>query len=421
MEQEIFRINGGFPLYGSVTLHGAKNAVLPLLAAAILTDKPVTICDCPDITDVTNMLEILRVLNIKIDRNGREITVSGTPTMTDIPSRLSKVMRSSMFLLGALLTVTGEVRLFTPGGCKIGARPLDIHLDGLKQMGATVEFGDDYVHCFAKKLVGADIVMKYPSVGATENLMMSAVLAKGRTTLINCAREPEIVSIACGLKAMGAKIFGEGTSVMIIDGVDTLDSAKITPVEDRIVCGTTLSAVAVCGGRCIIENANIYNLQSVVETLRSAHCQIKDEGGCITVKSDGIILPSVITTGPYPLFPTDMQAQIMALQCSTEGISSVTETVFENRFQHIAEYKKMGASIRLNNRTATIYGKKLRPSLELQCPDLRGGAGIIIAALRAHGESNVSNIEFVDRGYENIDEMFRSLGAKISRRMVLKN
>ncbi len=407
-------------MFGETVIHGAKNAVLPLLASSVLTSKPVTVLDCPNITDVNAMAEVLRALGMHVSKNGRSITVSGEPNAMSVPPHLSSVMRSSMFLLGSMLTKTGEVRMANPGGCNIGPRPLDIHLDGLQLMGATVETGADYVHCYARRLQGADILMRYPSVGATENLMMSAVLAKGSTSLIGCAREPEIVSLAEGLRAMGARIRGEGTSVIKVDGVDELDGAVITPVEDRIAAGTFLAAAALAGGEVEIKNINAKYLQSVICQLATPHCAITDKSGILSVKSDGIILPSDISTGPYPLFPTDMQAQLMACQCAADGgVSTMHETVFENRFAHALEYAKMGVKISVCNKVATIYGGTLKGSETLTASDLRGGAGLVIAALKANGESVISGVEFIDRGYEKLENALMQLGASVGRRRSL--
>lgn len=419
MINEIFSVRGGRKLFGSYTVHGAKNAVLPLLASSVLTEKSVTVRDCPDITDVTAMVDVLRALGMRVHKSGRNITVSGTPCEITVPPHLSGVMRSSMFMLGSLLTKNGEVRLKNPGGCKIGKRPLDIHLDGLQLMGATVETGDDYVHCYARRLQGADILMRYPSVGATENLMMSAVLAKGSTSLIGCAREPEIVCLAEALRSMGARIRGEGTSVIKIDGVDELDGAAVTPVEDRIYAGTLLACAAIAGGDIEICNINARYLNAVLVQLSSPHCCVSDKNGIIRICGDGIVLPTEISTGPYPLFPTDMQAQLMACQCAADGgVSVMRETVFENRFAHVAEFAKMGVKIALSNQTATVYGSVLKPSLNLVSSDLRGGAGLVTAALKADGESAVSGVEYIDRGYEKFETALTSLGADIKRKQM---
>ncbi len=416
MNSDYFEVSGGEQLFGKVLIHGAKNAVLPLLAVSVMTDYPVKICDCPNISDVSNMLEVLKALKVKIVKEGREITVLGKAQISEIPFELAKVMRSSMFMLGALLSTLGEVKLHTPGGCKIGARPLDIHFDGLKKMGAQVELFDDYIYCHAKKLKGADIVMKFPSVGATENLIMAGVKAEGETMLIGCAREPEIVSMVKCLRDMGAKIYGEGTSVIKIKGVKELGGTTFEPVFDRIVCGTVLTACSMCGGEVEIINSDKKELACVIDYLENkGDAEIQDLSGALKIKCNSKISPLNIVTGPYPLFPTDLQPQFMARQCFAKGVSLITENIFENRFLHINEYKKMGANIAVDGKTAIIHGKKLGCSKNLTASDLRGGAGLILASLASKGESRIYCPEYIERGYENIDETFTNLGAKINK------
>lgn len=416
MQREYLEIKGGRPLYGTVEIHSAKNAVLPMLAGGILGEEKVTITDCPDITDVDNMVEILSSLGLTVERHGRDITVSGDVKAEVISERLSKAMRSSVFLLGALLSETGRVRLYTPGGCNIGARPIDIHLDGLMRMGAEIEYGDDYVDCFAGKLKGAEIVFKYPSVGATENLLLASVKAEGITTLIGCAREPEIISLCAMLRGMGAEIFGEGTSVITVKGVDKLYGVKIKPIPDRIVAGTIMSAVAVTGGRVIIKNAETAHLGAFLKEILSSHFEITDTSCGITVESDGVVLPSKIITGPYPTFPTDLQPVMTAVQCFAKGVSTTTETVFENRFAHIGELANMGANIDVDGVDAIIRGKGGLHSSVLHAYDLRGGAGLVVASLGAKGEGRVYGLHHIDRGYEKIEEIFTSLGGAIRRK-----
>lgn len=415
MDREYIQIIGGRPLSGSIALHGAKNAVLPLLAASMLSDEPVRINNCPYISDVTAMAELLGVLGLNVEKSGRTITVSGAPVMDSVPERMFSGMRSSMFMLGALLARTGEVRIPLPGGCNIGARPLDIHLDGLQKMGADIECGADYVRCAAQSLHGAQVVMRYPSVGATENLIMAAVTAQGDTTVINCAREPEIVSLVEGLRAMGACISGEGTSVIRIKGVKKLYGADITPIGDRIVCGTLLAAVGACGGSVDIEGVGADKLEAVICAMRSNLCHVVGDEYGVHIHSEGRGEAKHIVTGPYPLFPTDMQPQLTAYASVCKGISSVCETVFESRFAHIGELRKMGAKIFVNGNTVTIEGDDLCGA-QLNAADLRGGAGLIVAALAGEGESKIYNTVYIDRGYEEIENMFSALGANIVRK-----
>lgn len=416
--KEIFRIYGGNPLYGKTIVHGAKNAVLPMLAASVLTSRKVSVCDCPLISDVDDMVRVLQALGVVVERCGREISVSGAPEVTEIPPHLACAMRSSVFMLGALLSETGEVRLFTPGGCRIGARPLDIHFDGLTRLGARVEYGEDFVQCTAQKLKGADIVLKYPSVGATENLVMAAVKAEGTTRLIGAAREPEICSLVRLLRKMGADISGEGTPVITVRGVDELDGASCIPVTDRIVAGTVMAAVAVCGGKVEIVGGDADIMGAVISPFLSSHTFLVEHGGVMIFESDGMLMPTDVSTGPYPLFPTDMQAPFMACQCYACGMSSMRETVFEDRFAHVGELRKMGADIALAGNTAFVDGSRGMRGAHLCAADLRGGAGLIVAALGANGESTLEGVRYIDRGYENIEEIFSLLGGKIVRERV---
>lgn len=412
---EGFRVVGGNSLVGKVRVHGAKNAVLPMLAAGVLTPHPVTVRDCPYITDVRDMTEVLRALGVSVEQRGRDITVSGSPDMTEIPAHLACAMRSSVFMLGALAAECGEVRLFAPGGCRIGARPLDIHFDGLRRLGAKIEFGEDHVLCTAQKLRGADIVLRYPSVGATENLIMAAVKAEGTTRLIGAAREPEIVSLAGLLRKMGAHIEGEGTPVVTIYGAEELDGASAFPVTDRIVAGTVMAATAVCGGRVEISGADSSVMGAVISPFLGSHTYLLEHDGSMIFESDGMLSATDVSTGPYPLFPTDMQAPFMACQCYASGMSSMRETVFEDRFAHVGELSKMGARIAVAGNTAFIDGSDGMRGAELRAADLRGGAGLLVAALGAEGESVVSGARYIDRGYECAEEMFAALGGKITR------
>lgn len=414
-ENSVFRIEGGNPLCGVVTVHGAKNAVLPMLAAGVLTDRKVTVEDCPYITDVDDMVGVLSALGLGVARDGRDISVQGAPRATEIPPDLACAMRSSVFMLGALLSAAGDVRLYTPGGCRIGARPLDIHFDGFRRLGARVEYGEDYVRCCADALKGADIVFKYPSVGATENLIMASVKARGTTRLIGAAREPEICSLVKLLRKMGARISGEGTPVITVEGVRELDGAKCAPVSDRIVTGTVMAAVAVCGGRVEIRGADTSCLGAVISHFLGSHTFLVEHGGVLVFESDGMLRSTDIVTGPYPLFPTDMQAPFMACQCYACGMSSMRETVFEDRFAHVGELRKMGADIALAGNTAFVDGSRGMRGARLSAADLRGGAGLIVAALGAEGESVLDGVRYIDRGYENAEKLFSVLGGKIHR------
>lgn len=416
MNEEYTVINGGRRLQGSVTVHGAKNAVLPLLAAGILTSGELAVENCPYIHDVDAMVKLLSSLGAKVTREGRRICISGGVKRTRANEELCKVMRSSMFMLGALLSATGEVELPMPGGCNIGARPLDIHLDGLRRMGASAVCEGNTVKCRAKRLHGADIVMRYPSVGATENLLMCASVAEGYTALVGCAREPEIVALAEGLRAMGAKIRGEGTSVIRVEGVKKLNGATAKAEGDRIVAGTVISAAALCGGDVTVYGARAEDMQSVLQVFRSEYCDIEACEEYIRVRSQGRVRARSVITAPFPLFPTDMQPQFFACQCFSDGVSRICETVFDSRFAHAKEFEKMGAEISIRANTAVIQGRaEGLHCAHMTASDLRGGAGLCVAALKTEGESRVYNPHFIDRGYENFEGMFEKLGADIKR------
>lgn len=415
MQTEYLEIKGGNALYGSVKIPSAKNAVLPMLAGAILSDDEVTLTDCPNIADVNNMMKILKSVGLSVKSNDGDITVSGKVECETVSEKLSRAMRSSVFLLGALLSEVGRVRLHTPGGCNIGARPIDIHLDGLAKLGAKIEYGADWVDCYADRLVGADVAFKYPSVGATENLLLAAVKAKGESTLIGCAREPEIVSLCDMLRSMGANIVGDGTSVVKVKGVDSLSGTIIKPVSDRIVAGTIISAVAVAGGKVRMENVGTSHLGAFLKEILSSHVRVTDVSCGITVESDGVVLPSNIVTGPYPTFPTDMQPIMTAVQCFANGVSTVTETVFENRFAHVGELVNMGANIDVDGDEAIVRGKGGLHSSVLHAYDLRGGAALVVASLGAKGTGRIYGLNHIDRGYEKIEKIFSSLGGDIRR------
>ncbi len=426
---DTYVINGGRELFGKAEIYGAKNAVLPMLAASLLTTEEVEIKNCPNITDIHNMLELLREVGADVYASGRKISVRGQARTYEISERIEKVMRSSMFMLGALVATLGEVKLSMPGGCKIGSRPLDIHLAGLERLGAVCCERDGIVTCHAKELVGNKILMRYPSVGATENLIMAAVLARGKTTLVNCAREPEIVSLAELLKRMGAHISGEGTSVIEIDGVKRLHGATITPCPDRIVAGTYLGALAVCGGEIILDGIRkreveqtLFALGKSVETYddgvflraRSKGASKACEYGLKKIDNGGLydLVACDLTTGPYPLFATDMQPIISAVKCFSPGVTRVKETVFENRFSHLLEMRKLGANVRVVGDEALLSRGDLHAG-DMEAKDLRGGAALAIFAMGIAGESRVSGSKFVSRGYEDFAKSYQKLGVNI--------
>ena len=422
-EGDTFLIKGGNELYGQVDLHGAKNAVLPMLAASLLTKDEVIVKDCPYITDIANMAELLKDVGANVLVEGRNIRVRGQATKSCFSQKFEKVMRSSMFMLGSLLATVKEVKLALPGGCKIGSRPLDIHLDGLKKLGAVCEEKDGVVVCRAKQLKGAKILMRYPSVGATENLIMASVLAEGETMLINCAREPEIVCLVDLLRMMGAQISGEGTSVVRIVGVKELGGASIQPIKDRIVAGTYLSALAICGGELLLDGVRKQDVRTTLFALENKNFKVYDDGVSLRARAikptplDKDLCDQIacdMTTGPYPLFATDMQPMISAVKCFSNGVTRMRETVFENRFSHLKEMQKLGADIRIDGDVAWIRRGDLHAG-EMIAKDLRGGAGLSIFAMGIEGESIVRGAKFIDRGYEDFAGNFQKIGCNIKR------
>ncbi len=421
---EYLLVKGGSELWGKHILHSAKNAVLPLLALSIMTDDEVIIDDCPYISDIDSMLNILSTLGKNVVKNARKIVVSGMINTSSVDRRYYKTMRSSMYMLGALLARTKEVEVYMPGGCSIGARPLDIHIDGLKRLGVDIVEDGDRLICRADGLRGADIVMKFPSVGATQNLMMCACLSKGKTTLINCAREPEIISLANALRIMGASVRGDGTSVIHVDGVKKLDGFRIKPVTDRIVNGTLICATALTGGDVTIEGANIHHVMPLKYALTSKYCKIEGDENYVRVRSLGRPKCVDIITAPYPLFPTDLQPQVLSVACFADGVSCIKEGVFENRFAHAYELKKLGMDINIaNQNTAYVCGKhcedfdkNIVDCRDLYAKDLRGGAGLLLALLNIRGEHRLHNVHYMDRGYEHIEDTFLSLGGWVARK-----
>ena len=415
MKKEVLEIIGGKRLEGKTKVYSAKNAVLPMLAGAMLTKETVTIKDCPFISDIENMLKIRDILSLSTSWSGRDIVASGSVCNNHIPESLARVMRSSIFMLGPLLTETGNVKMHLPGGCRIGARPIDIHLNGLEKLGAKIEVFDNYVLCRGDRLKGADVVLRYPSVGATENLISASVKAKGETTLIGVAREPEVVSFCDMLNSMGAKIKGAGTSVIKIIGVDNLYGTTIKPVTDRIVAGTIILATALTGGRVRIDDCCVNHLGALATKLASPNIQIVSSLDSVVVESDGNVKALDMISGPYPKFPTDLQPIATAVLCQGKGQCVVEEGVFENRFSYVNELIKMGAKISLLGERATVQSAQLIGT-EVEATDLRGGAGLVVAGLNAKGTTVVSGVEYIDRGYEEIEKIFQNLGAKIIRK-----
>lgn len=413
-----FIINGGKSLQGGVRVSGAKNSVLPLLAGSILTKEEVIIHDCPRISDVENMIKILSGLGCKLTRQDDSLIIDSSNIRHGaIPSQLAKELRSSIFLLGPILSRLKMADVTYPGGCEIGMRPIDAHLKGLRDLNIEVLEEGGHIYCDGRRMKGADIVLDIPSVGATENLMMASVLAKGRTIIRNAAKEPEILDLQRYINAMGGKVYGAGSSVIIVDGVKQLHGCEFTPIPDRIVAGTLIIAGVMCG--CDIELSNVVSehLRSLTAKLSKSTCNLSVKGGTIRLKSSGRH-PKLdkIETMYYPGFPTDLQSQITALATVCDGTSIITENIFEMRFKQVPEFRKMGAQIQISDRTAIVEGVSKLYGAEVQAEDLRGGASLVLMGLVANGRTIVNDIYHIERGYECLDYTLKSLGADIMRR-----
>ena len=405
-------------LSGKVRVSGSKNSVLPIIAATLLTDQPCTIFDVPALTDVVMMQNLIEDFggSTKWDRAKETLTI----TIKDIKKidasyELCAKMRASFVAAGPILARMGEVKMSLPGGCAIGSRPVDLHLKGLAALGADIVQEHGYVHAKAKKLCGANIYLDFPSVGATENIMMAAVLAKGQTIIQNCAVEPEIVDLSNFLTSMGAQIRGSGTDTIRINGVQELSGTTHNIIPDRIEAGTFMIAAAITGGDVLVTNTVVDHLKPTIAKLRESGINIEDREEGVFVSSGERRLPIDIKTLPYPGFPTDMQAQFISLLATTPGTNIVTETVFENRFMHVPELVRMGADIKIDSRSAIIEGVSKLTGTQVKATDLRAGAALILASLNASGTTEVHDIHHIDRGYFRFDEKLRGLGANIIR------
>ena len=418
MEQLV--IHGGNPLRGRVKIGGAKNAVLPIIAAALLGSRGVSVLDdVPALEDVYTISSVLRSLGVKADYSAAEhrLTIDASRIETlAAPYELVRKMRASFLIMGPLLAREGRAEISLPGGCAIGTRPIDLHLKGFEALGAQIEITQGAIHASAPNgLKGARIYFDFPSVGATENVMMAASCAEGQTILENPVLEPEIVDLANYLNVMGAHIRGAGTNQIKIDGVSGLMAADYTIIPDRIEAGTYMVAAAMTGGDVFIENAISEHLKPVVAKLKEAGAQIEEDIAGIRVRADGKMKAIDLKTLPYPGFPTDMQAQFMAMLAVAEGTSVVTETVFENRFMHVEELQRMGAQIRVDGRTATVEGGRPLTGAAVRATDLRAGAAMVLAGLVADGETRVGYIHHIDRGYDDLVAKLVALGADIRR------
>lgn len=411
-------INGGAPLTGDVQISGAKNAVLPILAACLLADEPVSIANVPHLHDVTTTMELLGQMGVQLVVDERmKIHVDPRPTNRFFaPYDLVKTMRASILVLGPLVARFGEAEVSLPGGCAIGSRPVNLHIQGLQALGADVRVENGYIKARAKRLKGARIVLDLVTVTGTENLMMAAVLAKGTTVIENAAQEPEVVDLANCLNSMGARVEGAGTSSIVIEGVERLGGTDYEVLPDRIETGTFLVAAAITGGKVTAKHARPKTLDAVLAKLEDAGAHISTGDDWIDLDMRGRRPQAVnITTAPYPAFPTDMQAQFTALNCVAEGVGVITETVFENRFMHALELQRLGADIRLEGNAAIITGVNRMSGAPMMATDLRASASLVLAGLVAQGDTTIDRIYHIDRGYENIEEKLGGLGAQIRR------
>jgi UDP-N-acetylglucosamine 1-carboxyvinyltransferase len=411
------RIHGPCRLRGSVRISGAKNAVLPQMAATLLLEGPVTLRNVPVVRDVQTMMKVLRHLGVgRLALEGNTLSADGgTSGEPEAPYDLVRTMRASILVLGPLLARLGRAKVSLPGGCAIGARPIDLHIEALRRMGADVAIEHGYVVASSRGLKGAEIAFEDRTVTGTENLMMAAALARGRTVLTNCACEPEVADLARFLNACGARIEGAGSARVVIDGVARLRGATHTVIPDRIETGTFLMAAAATRSGLTVERCEPAHLEAVLDKLKECGVGITTGSDSITVEPDAALRGANVTTRPYPDFPTDLQAQFMALAVRAEGVSVVTETVFENRFMHVGELRRMGARIVVDGQTAIVAGPAPLSGAPVMASDLRASACLIVAGLAAEGETTIHRAYHIDRGYEKVETKFQGLGARIER------
>ncbi|MBQ4073816.1 MAG: UDP-N-acetylglucosamine 1-carboxyvinyltransferase [Clostridia bacterium] len=414
---EGFRIMGGERIEGEIRLEGAKNAVLPILAASILPEGDVLIRDCPDIQDVHAMAGILQKLGCETQwQDGSMLIHNGKIHNWEMPDALSKQIRSSIFMLGPILGKMHRATVPYPGGCEIGIRPIDLHLKGLRALGVKIVDDGGMLYCDGREMHAGDVYLDYPSVGATENVMMAASLLPGITTIHNAAREPEIEDLQRFINAMGGKIQGAGTQLIEIEGVESMHGVEYAPISDRIVAGTLMCAAAVTGGHVRLKNVCPWDLVPVSAKLQEMGCKIHDMGADLILQGpEHLHACSPLQTQPHPGFPTDMQAQMLAISCVARGTTVIVENVFENRFAQTADLTRMGAHIHVNGRMAVVQGVDHLHGMQVGARDLRGGAAMVLAGLIAQGETIVENIGFIDRGYAHFEKMLSALGAKIER------
>ena len=414
-------IQGGARLHGEVTISGAKNAALPILCAALLAETPLKLSSVPKLKDVGTTINLLQHMGVVVTRNADKVDLDASNIqILEAPYEMVKTMRASILVLGPLLARFGKARVSLPGGCAIGSRPVNLHIKGLQAMGANIHIEHGYIEASAehlpnKRLQGSRYYMDLVTVTGTENLMMAAALAQGTTVLENAAKEPEVVDMADCLIKMGAKIKGAGTDVITIEGVEKLNGAEHQVVCDRIEAGTYMVAAAMTGGEVKLLNVSAHLLDAVIEKLREAGATVLCNANTITVKSDGKLKAVNIRTAPHPAFPTDMQAQFMALNTVASGVSKVTETIFENRFMHVQEMQRLGADIDIDGNTALVKGVSELEGATVMATDLRASASLVLAGLVAKGQTVIERIYHLDRGYEDLEEKFNALGANVKR------
>ncbi|MEW6354435.1 MAG: UDP-N-acetylglucosamine 1-carboxyvinyltransferase [Pseudomonadota bacterium] len=411
-------INGGVPLHGEIRISGAKNAALPILAATLLADEPVTVCNVPHLHDITTTMELLGRMGVHLMVDERLNIEVDASTIRELyaPYELVKTMRASILVLGPLLARHGKADVSLPGGCAIGSRPVNLHINGLRAMGADIRVEGGYIRATAKRLKGVHLVMDLVTVTGTENLMMAATLAEGTTVIENAAREPEVVDLANCLISMGAKISGAGTDVITIEGVERLHGTRYSVLPDRIETGTYLVGAAITGGRVKLKDTRPQLLEAVLVKLREAGAEIDTGDDWIMLDMEGRRPSAVnVLTAPYPAFPTDMQAQFTALNIIGAGVGTISETVFENRFMHVHELRRMGADVTLQGNTAISNGVEKLTGAPVMATDLRASASLVLAGLVAEGNTVVDRIYHIDRGYECIEEKLAQLGARIQR------
>ena len=413
---ESLEIDGGLALRGDIVISGAKNSALPLLAAGLMATDRLTLENVPRLADTLSMEGLLSYLGVNVVRDGQQVTMSGGATGFDAPYELVSRMRASVLVLGPLLARYGQARVSLPGGCAIGTRPVNLHIWAMQALGAVVELAEGYIQARARNgLRGGRIVFPMVSVGGTENALMAAVLARGETEIVNAAREPEIADLADCLNGMGAKIEGHGTDTIQVQGVDELDATKHQVIADRIEAGTFAIAAAMTGGDLTLHNAHERHLDALLSVLRETGVAIDCAAGMVRVKGNGRPQAADITTDPFPGFPTDLQAQFMAMMCIADGSSQILETIFENRFMHVPELLRMGADIRVNGATAMVRGRKNLTPAPVMATDLRASVSLVLAALATPGLSTVSHIFHLERGYSDLETRLGNCGAQLRR------